>query len=107
MKMHIHVGDYLFRFMQEENIPGEDVQLPDVALNTDSIKVIMINEVPPQNPEDYFYGKSTEPNYMKTTLQLFQDAGVTVRSMDDIIDLGIYITTAVKSPKTSYKLNHR
>ena len=62
----------------------------------------MINEVPPQNPDDYFYSNVPNPDYMKTTLGLFKEAGVDVKSMQDILDLDIYITTAVKTPKTSY-----
>ena len=32
---------------------------------------------------------------MKTTLPLFQNAGVEVKNIDDILNLGVYITTAV------------
>lgn len=62
----------------------------------------MISEVPPKNPEDGFYSTAPEPDYMKSTLGLFSAAGVQVNSMRDILDLGIYVTTAVKSPKTEY-----
>jgi uracil-DNA glycosylase len=39
---------------------------------------------------------------METTLQAFTDAGLPVSSMDDIVELGIYVTTAVKCAKTEY-----
>lgn len=42
---------------------------------------------------------------MKTTLELFHNASVDVNDIDDIIDVGIYITTAVKSPKTGYQVD--
>ena len=100
--MVINIGEHLFKLIQEKNIPFGDIQLPGVQIDTDKIKVIMINEVPPENPQDYFYSKSTSPDYMKTTLGLFHNAGVNVNSIQDILDMGIYITTAVKSPKTSY-----
>lgn len=62
----------------------------------------MINEVPPAAPDDYFYSSSENPNYMTTTISLFQNAGVAVKNINDIINKGIYITTAVKSPKQEY-----
>jgi len=39
---------------------------------------------------------------MRTTRELFQAAGVHVNSISEILDLGIYITTAVKIPKQQY-----
>ena len=65
----------------------------------------MISEVPPENPDDYFYSKAGNPAYMQTTVSLFQNAGVDVRNVDDILKMGIYITTAVKSPKTGYAVD--
>lgn len=105
MIMEINVGEYLLEFIREKSIPAERIQLPDMRLDTDKIKVIMINEVPPENPEDYFYSKSADPDYMKTTLGLFRNAGVAINSIGDIVRLGIYITTAVKSPKTGYEVD--
>jgi uracil-DNA glycosylase len=42
---------------------------------------------------------------MKTTLPLFQNAGVDVKGIDEILELGIYITTAVKTPKNGYTVD--
>lgn len=84
------------------SLEAEALQLPDCELDTEKIKVIMISEVPPQNPGDGFYSSAAQPNYMETTLGLFEKAGVNVKSIQDILDLGIYITTAVKTPKTGY-----
>jgi uracil-DNA glycosylase len=39
---------------------------------------------------------------MKSTLSLFEKANVKIKSIQDILNLGIYITTAVKTPKTEY-----
>lgn len=50
------------------NISAESILLPDINLNPDDIKVMMINEAPPQNPDDWFYSKSDSPDYMKSTL---------------------------------------
>jgi uracil-DNA glycosylase len=103
--MQINVKDELMNFMEARNIPADDVQMPDAAVDTDRIRVIMINEVPPHDPEDYFYSGTGQADYMKTALPLFQNAGVDVKGIDDILKLGIYITTAVKSPKQGYAVD--
>jgi len=59
----------------------DGLQLPDCELSTESIQVIMISEVPPQNPDDGFYNTSPDSDYMKSTLGLFGRAGVDVQSI--------------------------
>lgn len=61
----------------------------------------MINEIVPAEPEDDFYG-GTEAAYLSTTIPLFQKAGIQVKTIQNILDRGIYITNAVKMPKTEY-----
>ena len=100
-KMKIKINDYL----TQKSLKTEGMQIPDCEIDPETIKIIMINEVPPKNPEDNFYSKAPEPDYMKTTLALFRDAGVNVNSIEDILALGIYITTAVKTPKTEYTVD--
>lgn len=87
------------RIYAAENAMSEDFQFSDVNIDTDSIKVIMINEVVPSNPEDDFYGNNTIPDYLTTTLPLFDKAGFHADSIPDITKAGIYITNAVKAPK--------
>jgi uracil-DNA glycosylase len=82
-----------------ENTMSEDFHFSDVNIDTDLIKVIMINEVVPLNPEDDFYGNNTIPDYLTTTLPLFERAGYHVDSIHDIVKAGIYITNAIKIPK--------
>lgn len=98
----IKVKEYLTETAVKNIIDPGSLQFPDCELDLEKIKVIMISEVPPQNPDDGFYSDAESPDYMKTTLGLFERAGVTVRSIQDILDFGIYVTTAVKSPKTGY-----
>ncbi len=100
--MIINIEEYLLEFMQGKNIPINQIQLPNIEIDTEKIKVIMINEVPPEKPDDYFYSKSTSPDFMKTTLGLFHNANINVDNINDIVNMGIYITTAVKSQKTGY-----
>jgi uracil-DNA glycosylase len=78
--------------------------LPSADINTGSINIIMITEAPPNDKADYFYAPGS-PFYLRTTLQAFQDAGVSAASMQDILDLGVYITTAIKCGKTRYAIS--
>ena len=64
----------------------------------------MINEVVPADPLQDFYG-IPDADYLKTTIPLLQGAGTAVTSMQDILQLGIYITNAVKIPKTDYTID--
>jgi uracil-DNA glycosylase len=98
----MNTASYLTGIAKQNGLPPAALQLPDCELLPEKIKVIMISEVPPQNPADGFYSTAPDPDYMKTTLGLFNQAGVDVKSIQDILNLGIYITTAVKSPKTGY-----
>ena len=78
------------------------LQFPDCEVNPANIKVVMINEVVPKNPNDWFYSDSPDPENKKTAFGLFEGAGVHVKSMRDVLNMGIYITTALKTPKEGY-----
>ena len=81
-----------------------DVHLvPALEIDPAGIKIIMISEAPPSDPAAYFYAPG-DPFYLKTTMQAFGDAGVGVRTMQDITALGIYLTTAIKCAKTRYAI---
>lgn len=99
------MNTYLTGIAKKRGIAALTLQLPSCELDPASIQVIMISEVPPKNPDDWFYSKALEPDYMRSTLALFAQAGVGVKSMQDILDLGIYITTAVKLPKSGYTVD--
>lgn len=75
--------------------------MPAVELDPEKVKIIMISEAPPENPADYFYA-SGNPFYLKTTIQAFNDAGIPVNSIQEILDLGFYLTTAIKCTKMQY-----
>jgi uracil-DNA glycosylase len=77
--------------------------IPNVELDPEKIRVVMISEAPPQDANDYFYEK-TNPFYAQTTVQAFNDAGVKVSSMTDVLNLGVYITTSIKCAKTAYAI---
>ncbi|PIV56035.1 MAG: uracil-DNA glycosylase [Caldiserica bacterium CG02_land_8_20_14_3_00_36_38] len=64
----------------------------------------MITESPPNDKADYFYEKGN-PFYLQTIVQAFNDAGVKVSNMRDILNKGVYITTAIKCGKKDYTIS--
>ncbi|MCX4333748.1 MAG: uracil-DNA glycosylase [Bacteroidales bacterium] len=81
-----------------------NLRFNDVEIAPETIRAIMINEIVPLCPEDDFYGKP-DSAYMSTTIPLFRKAGIEVDSVLDILNNGIYITNAVKIPKTEYAVS--
>jgi hypothetical protein len=75
--------------------------VPEIDLNPDGISMLMISEAAPQDAGDYYYGGGTSL-FEKTTTLAFQDAGAIVESIQDLVDMGVYFTTAVKCGKTGY-----
>jgi uracil-DNA glycosylase len=78
--------------------------LPPIEIDAAKIKAIMITEAPPNAKADYFYAPGN-PFYLQTSLQAFKDAGADVASMQGILNLGVYITTAIKCGKTQYAIS--
>lgn len=89
-----------------EAFPCSDVRhecyiIPDVDLKPDDVSIVMISEAAPADPADYYYAAGN-PLFEQTTVQAFNDAGAGVSTIQDILDLGVYLTTAVKCGKTGY-----
>ena len=82
----------------------QNLRLNDVNIEPETIQAIMINEVVPSCPEDDFYGKP-DSAYMSTTIPMFRKAGIEIGSVQDILNNGIYITNAVKTPKSEYAVS--
>ena len=96
------VADYVMcREFLCEDVIHERFTVSPIEIDAQSIRCVMVSESPAPDPANDFHA-SGEPFFMETTLQAFADAGFPVSSMDDILDLGIYITTAVKCAKTEY-----
>jgi len=87
-----------------KGIEKNSYQIPNLDIDPNKIKIVMISEVPPLDPKDYFYSLGN-PFYMETTKQAFNDAGYPINSINDIINLGVYITTAVKCAKTGTSIS--
>ncbi len=89
-----------------EDFPCQDVKhesyiIPTIELDPDKVSMVMISEAAPENPANYYYAGG-EPLFEQTTLLALQDAGVQATSIDDILSMGVYLTSAVKCGKTGY-----
>ena len=78
--------------------------VPYMEIIPENIRILMVTEAPPLDRADYFYA-SGDPFYLQTTVQAFNDAGVAVSNMQEILDSGVYITTAVKCGKKQYAIS--
>jgi len=83
------------------DVNRESYIVPDVDLDPDTVSIVLISEAPPVDLNDYYYAKG-HPLFQQTTVQAFNDAGANVSSIQDIVNLGVYLTTAVKCGKTGY-----
>jgi len=75
--------------------------VPNIDIAPEDISLVLISEAAPQDLADYYYAKGN-PLFQQTTVQAFRDAGADVSSVRDILNLGVYLTTAVKCGKTGY-----
>ena len=98
----MNVKSFLNDAAKRSGLDPKAMQFPDCELDPEKIKVIMINEVVPKNPDDWFYSQAGDPENRRTAFGLFEGAGISVKSMSDVLDLGIYVTAALKSPKEGY-----
>lgn len=79
------------------------IRLNDIDIDPAVIRAVMISEVVPADPRQDFYG-SPDADYAATALALFRQAGVNAQSISDVLQMGVYITNAVKIPKTTYAI---
>ncbi len=89
-----------------EHFPCADVRhdvyaVPTVEVKPERVSIVLISEAAPADPNDYYYARGN-PLFARTTLQAFDDAGVKVASSKDLLQRGVYLTTAVKCAKTGY-----
>ena len=75
--------------------------VPDIDVQPASISLVLISEAAPPNRSDYYYAGGGSL-FQQTTVQAFNDAGARVASVEEILALGVYLTTAVKCGKTGY-----
>jgi uracil-DNA glycosylase len=75
--------------------------VPDVELDPETIRLVLISETAPNNPQDGYYS-SPGALFARTTLQAFNEAGVKVSGIQELLKMGVYFTTAVKCGKDGY-----
>lgn len=73
----------------------------EIPVDPSSVYVVMISEAVPKDPKEDFYGGAGAP-YAESAVALFRQAGIGVSSVSELLDRGIYLTNAVKYPKTGY-----
>ena len=88
------------------NFPCADVDteayiVPEIDVDPDGVRMAMISEAAPGDPDDYYYAEG-DPLFQRTTVQAFNDAGVDAGSIRDLLGMGVYFTSAVKCGKTGY-----
>lgn len=86
------------------DVKHECYAVPDIVIEPKDVAIILISEVAPPNRADGYYADG-KPLFAQTTVQAFQDAGAKVDFIQDILDLGVYLTTAVKCGKTGYAIS--
>ena len=92
--------------VQCEDFPCLDTRrasylIPAIDINPARVSILLISEAAPENSTDNYYAGESAL-FARTTLLAFQDGGAKVESVGDILDLGVYLTTAVKCGKTGY-----
>jgi hypothetical protein len=98
MRVSEHVGCRTFPCA---DVRHEGYLVPDAEVAPEQVRIVLISEAAPQDPGDYYYAPGN-PLFQQTTVEAFRDAGAAVSSIQDILDLGVYLTTAVKCAKTGY-----
>jgi uracil-DNA glycosylase len=86
------------------DVEHERYTVPGAVANPDTVTVVMVAEAPPPDPADWF-DAGADALYARTTVQAFRDAGEDVSSLEDVLDFGVYLTTAVKCGKTGYAIS--
>lgn len=83
------------------DVRHEGYLVPHIEVDPQQVSIVLISEASPTDPGDYYYAEG-DPLFEQTTVQAFQDAEVQVGSIQDILGMGVYLTTAVKCGKTGY-----
>ena len=85
---------------------NRDFIYPDFTGNDESISIVMISEAPPIEHSEYYY-QSKDGAFFQTTQIAFNDAGYRIESYDELTNLGVYLTTAIKCSKCDYLVSSK
>jgi hypothetical protein len=102
MEDHMRIGD----FVHCEEFPCSEARresylVPAIEIDPQSIRLLLISETAPTELKDDYYA-ARDALFARTTLQAFQEAGLKVSSIEELVQKGIYLTTAVKCGKHDY-----
>jgi hypothetical protein len=75
--------------------------IPTIDICPEKISILLISEAAAPDPADNYY-TSGSPLFAQTTIQAFKDAGAKISSTEELLALGVYMTTAIKCGKTGY-----
>ena len=89
-----------------KNFPCTDVNntsyiIPGIEIEVKTVSIVLISESAPEKLADYYYAENN-PLFAETTLLAFNDAGVKVSSVQELILRGVYLTSGIKCGKTAY-----
>jgi hypothetical protein len=93
---HIHCIDFPCT-----DVRHEGYLVPEIDLDPEKVSIVLVSEAAPPEAADYYYALG-DPLFAQTTVQAFRDAGAPASSIDEILAMGVYLTTAVKCGKTGY-----
>jgi uracil-DNA glycosylase len=96
------------RMIECVNFPCLDTRrdsylIPNIDIDPAKVSIMLISEASPVDPGDHYY-TGPEALFARSTLLAFQDAGLKVQSIQELLDRGIYMTTAVKCGKIGYDI---
>lgn len=101
MKVNEVVGCQFFPCI---DVHHRGYRIPAVDIDPQEVRVVLISEsAAPEAADDYY--ALGDPLFARTTILAFRDAGFSVHSIEEIMNLGVYLTTAVKCSKMSYGIN--
>jgi uracil-DNA glycosylase len=86
------------------DIASNNYLIPAIHIHRDAISIILISEASPANLADAYYAGENSL-FARTTVMAFQDTGLQVESIKDILARGVYMTTAIKCGKNGYGIS--
>jgi hypothetical protein len=86
-----------------QDVLHESYYMADIDFDPAAIRLLLIAEAAPARLDDGFYA-GDQALFWQTTQLAFQDAGYDFQSAEDLLDHGIFLTTAVKCAKTGYTI---
>ncbi len=87
-----------------EDARQESYLVPELDLDPASIKLMLISETAATNLTDNYYS-TCDSLFARTTVMAFREAGAEVTSVQDLLRMGVYLTTAVKCGKNGYAVS--